>query len=118
MLLYTGRRRLVTWGDDEVIALTLGTGTRTVLAKDAVDARYIPTGHLVFLRRGQLFAAPFDPERLTVGPEVPLLDQVAQALTDGDGGTKRAPASSPSHRRGRWPGCPPLRRRRSSPTSS
>ena len=45
-------------------------------------ARYLPTGHLLFLRRGVLCAVPFDAERLEVrGPEVAVLNAVAQALT-------------------------------------
>jgi serine/threonine-protein kinase len=51
-----------------------------------VDARYGPaTGHLVFVRRGVLYGVPFDPERLQrLGPEAPVLDGVAQALTGGN----------------------------------
>ena len=57
-----------------------------MLLQDAADARYVPTGHLVFMRRGVLMAVPFDAERLeTRGAEVPLLEPVAQALTSGDG---------------------------------
>ncbi len=83
--LYTVRRRNYSWGDEEVVAQTLATGQRTVLLRDAADARYLPSGHLVFLRRGQLFAMPFDAERLEKrGPEVPVLDTVAQSLTAGN----------------------------------
>ncbi|MGE5358106.1 MAG: protein kinase domain-containing protein [Bacteroidales bacterium] len=82
VLLYTVRKRAWSWGDEEVVAQKLDTGTRQVLLKDAADARYLPTGHLVFLRRGQLFAVPFDADGLRVlGSEVPVLDTVAQALT-------------------------------------
>ena len=81
-LLYTVRKRLWSWGDEEVVAQKLATGERRVVLKDAADARYVPTGHLVFLRRGVLFAVPFDAERLEVrGPEVPVLDGIVQALT-------------------------------------
>jgi serine/threonine-protein kinase len=84
-LLYTVRKRQWSWGDEEVVAQTLATGQRQVLLRDAADARYVPSGHLVFLRRGQLFAVPFDVERLeTRGPEVPVLDTVVQALTGGN----------------------------------
>jgi len=87
VLLYTVRKRFSSWGDEEVVAETLATGQRKVLLKDATDARYVRvTGHLVFLRRGKLFAAPFDPDRLTTGIPVPVLDQVAQELTAGDFG--------------------------------
>jgi Tol biopolymer transport system component len=84
-LLYTVRKRLLSWGDEEVVAQDLTTGKRTPLLKDAADARYVPTGHLVFLRRGQLFAVPFDAGRMEVrGTPVAVLDTVAQALTETD----------------------------------
>ena len=85
VVLYTVRKRLWTWGDDEVVALELATGQRKLLLRDAADARYVPTGHLVFMRRGVLWAVPFDAEGLEVrGAEVPLLDGVAQALAGGN----------------------------------
>ena len=81
-LLYTVRRRSWSWGDEQIVAQSLATGARKVVVKDAADARYLPTGHLLFLRRGVLSAVPFDAERLEVrGPEVAVLDAVAQALT-------------------------------------
>jgi Tol biopolymer transport system component len=86
-LLYTVRKREWSWGDEEVVAQTLPAGGRKVLLKDAADARYVPTGRLVFLRRGVLYAVAFDAERLEVrGPEVAVLDGVAQALTAGSAG--------------------------------
>jgi len=85
VLLYTVRKRSYSWGDEEVVAQPLPTGTRRVLLRDAVDARYVPaTGHLVFMRRGVLYAVPFDPEHLELrGAQVPVLDPVAHALTSG-----------------------------------
>jgi serine/threonine-protein kinase len=84
VVLFTVRRSGL-WGDEEIVATAVETGQRTVLLKNAADARYVPTGHLVFLRQGTLFAVPFNPERLSVGRPVPLLDRVAQELTAGDG---------------------------------
>ncbi len=82
VLLYTARGREWTWGDERVVAQDLATGARKVLLPDAADARYVPSGHLVFLRRGTLFAVGFDPVRLEIrGSPLALLDQVAQALT-------------------------------------
>jgi serine/threonine-protein kinase len=84
-LLFTVRQRQWTWGDEEVVAQVLGTGERRVLLREAADARYVPSGHLVFLRRGVLFAVAFDPARLEVRSEpVALLDGVAQALIAGN----------------------------------
>jgi serine/threonine-protein kinase len=85
VLLYTVRKRQWSWGDEEVVAQPLPTGERKVLLKDATDARYVPTRHLVFLRRGVLYAVPFDAERLELrGAQVAVLDRVAQALTAGN----------------------------------
>jgi hypothetical protein len=82
VLLYTMRRRVFTWGNEAVIAQPLPKGQPKVLLTDAVDARYVPTGHLVFMRQGTLCAVPFDPVRLEkLGPEVPVLGDVVQALT-------------------------------------
>ena len=68
--------------EEDVVAETPATGERKLLVRNAGDARYVPTGHLVFLREARLFAVPFDPERLEIlGKEVPLLDGVARALT-------------------------------------
>ena len=85
VLLYTARTGWSSWSEDEVVALDLRTGKRTQLLTGAADARYLPTGHLVFLRRGVLHAVPFDPDGLELrGQEVAVLDHVAQALTGGN----------------------------------
>ena len=82
VLLYCVRRRGWSWGDEEVIARMLATGDSKLVLRDATDPRYVPTGHLLFLRRGVLYAMPFDAERAERrGPEVPVIDGVAQALT-------------------------------------
>jgi eukaryotic-like serine/threonine-protein kinase len=84
-LVYTVRKREWTWGDEEIVAQSLTTGNRQVLLRDAADARYVPTGHLVFMRRGQLWAVPFAADRVELrGPPAAVLDGVAQALTAGN----------------------------------
>jgi tRNA A-37 threonylcarbamoyl transferase component Bud32 len=59
--LYTVRKQGWSWGDEEVVVQSLVTKQRKVVLHDAADARYVPSGHLVFLRMGTLFAVPFDP---------------------------------------------------------
>ena len=50
--------------------------TKTVV-RGGVFARYLPSGYLVYVNRGTLFAVPFDVDRLEVhGTPVPVLDQV------------------------------------------
>jgi serine/threonine-protein kinase len=61
--------------------LSLETAKRKVLVEDAADGRYLPTGHLVFVRRGALMTVPFDLARLEVkGPAVTLVPRLMQAL--------------------------------------
>ena len=62
-LLYTVRHRARTWGDEEVVAHVFATGERKRLLRDAADARYVASGHLVFLRRGTLCGVGFDLSR-------------------------------------------------------
>jgi Tol biopolymer transport system component len=63
------------------VAQSLATGERKTVMEGGTDARYVSTGHLVYLQLGTLMARAFDPATLTVrGPAVGLLEQVAQAV--------------------------------------
>jgi eukaryotic-like serine/threonine-protein kinase len=70
----------VSGASTEIVAVVLSTGERRVLLTDAADGRVV-ADRLVFMRRGQLMAVAFDPERLAVqGDPVPLVDGVMQSL--------------------------------------
>ena len=87
VLLYTVRRSNTVWGDEEVVAQVLATNERTVILRKATDARYLPTGHLIFMRLGVLWAVGFDPSRRVVqGEPVALHGGIAQAVV-GDSDT-------------------------------
>ena len=61
--------------------LDLKTRKWRVLLEDGADARYVLTGHLVFLRRGTLMAVPFDLNKLQIsGQAVPAIVNTMQAL--------------------------------------
>ena len=52
-----------------------------VLVDSAADVRYLPSGHLAFVRRGTLMLMPFDLETLAVtGAAAPVHDGVLQAI--------------------------------------
>ena len=71
---------LPTWEDTEIVAQSLATGKRTVLIRGGADARYLRSGHLLYLRRGTLMAVPFDLVRLEVtGGAVALIADVMQS---------------------------------------
>ena len=58
-------------------ALSLGDGKWTILKQHASDARFVASGHLVFARKGELFASPFDPSiSMTVGTEKTIAQSV------------------------------------------
>ena len=60
------------------------TGERRTILSGAAMARYVPSGHLVFLQGTTLFGVPFDHRTLEVrGTAVPLLQSVATDSTTG-----------------------------------
>src|SRR6185437_7361551 len=79
------------WDDAQIVVRSLVTGEQKVLINDGADGRYVSTGHLVFVRRGVLMAAPFDLARLELisGP-VAMINGVMQAAnmtnTEADSG--------------------------------
>jgi serine/threonine-protein kinase len=58
--------------------LDLRTGAQTLLLDDVAQAWYLPTGHLLYVRRdGVAVAAPFDLDRLEItGEAVPVVEGV------------------------------------------
>ena len=67
------------WGDAQIVVESLTSGDRTVLLTGS-DARYIPTGHLVYALDDGLFAVAFDADNLTVkGGSVSLVQGVVRA---------------------------------------
>ena len=68
------------WDEARVVIQSLDTGDRTLVVEGGSTARYLPSGHLVYGRRGTLLAAPFDLDaREMTGPPVPVVDEVMQA---------------------------------------
>ncbi len=84
-LLPDGRHLLATaWGSGAVtrrIALfSLEASERTTLLENGWAPQYVPSGHIVFQRRNQLWAVRFDVDRLeVVGTPVPVVDSVFSA---------------------------------------
>ena len=69
------------WDEAEIVVQLLDSGERKVLWTGGGDARYVPTGHLVYAREDVLFALPFDLESLKVtGGPVPITEGVQRAI--------------------------------------
>ena len=58
-LLFTIRQTGRSFDDGRIVVESLQTGERHVLIEGGTHARYVPTGHLVYARSGDLLAAPF-----------------------------------------------------------
>jgi serine/threonine-protein kinase len=72
------------YDDSEIDVVSIATGKRTAVLKGASMAMYVPTGHLVYARAGQLFAVPFDAGRLQVtGTATPVVSNVAADSSSG-----------------------------------
>jgi len=55
----------------------MSTGLHKPLIQNAYNARYVPSGHIVFMRFTTLWAVPFDAETLEItGNEVPVIESV------------------------------------------
>ena len=67
---------------ERIDAQQMTTGKRTVLVETGGDARYLPTGHLVYVVGSVLMGVAFDAGRLVVtGSAVPLAQDVAVVWT-------------------------------------
>jgi eukaryotic-like serine/threonine-protein kinase len=67
------------WENAQVVAQSLADGTRRVLIEGS-DARYLPSGHLVYAVGGTVFVVSFDAASLTVtGTPVPAIVGVRRA---------------------------------------
>jgi serine/threonine-protein kinase len=76
-----GRQGEQSWDDAQIVVHSLDTGTRRVIVQGGTDGRYLPTGHLAYVRQGTLLARPFDVTSLEAkGAAVPLVDDVAQSI--------------------------------------
>jgi eukaryotic-like serine/threonine-protein kinase len=86
-LLVASAPRIARRADEASIeALTIRTGQRKTLVSGTSHARYLPSGHLVFLRAGTLMAVPLDLTRMELsGTPVEVMSGVRQQLFTGVG---------------------------------
>jgi Tol biopolymer transport system component len=68
------------WDHADIVVQSLSTRKRTTLPINGSDARYVPTGHLIYAISGSLWAVRFDLRTLTVqGTAVAVLESVSRA---------------------------------------
>ena len=68
------------WDKGQIVVQSLTSGQRTVLVNGGSDARYVPTGHVVYALGATMFALPFNVKTLQAsGGPVPVLDGITRA---------------------------------------
>ena len=83
-LLFSSQPATGNFDTANVIAYSLADRTRKIVVQGGYHARYVPSGHLVYVKEGTLFAAPFDVETLEVtGRAVPAVQGITSNPTTG-----------------------------------
>jgi serine/threonine-protein kinase len=83
-VLFTGNGRADGFEDANVVVQVLPKGPRRVVVRGAYYGRYAPSGHLLYVQHGTLFAAPFDLGRLELtGPAVAALEDATVNMPVG-----------------------------------
>jgi Tol biopolymer transport system component len=68
------------WNRADIVVWPLPSGPRRTIIEGGSDARYLPTGHVVYALRGVLYAARFDVGRLALESEpVPVVEGVRRS---------------------------------------
>jgi hypothetical protein len=71
------------WDAAEIVVQSLRTGERRTLVRGASDARYLPSGHLVYAIAGTVWARSFDVRTYVVGEPVAVIPGVRRSAETG-----------------------------------
>ena len=86
IVLFTATAFNIGSDNGRIEALSLKTGKVTILPLVGYSARYLPSGHLVYVHQNTLFAVAFDPNSLEVrGAPAPILEDLAANPMTGGG---------------------------------
>ncbi len=86
LVLYTATPHQDRYDQARIKVVDVTTGESRTVLENASHARYVPTGHLVFVRAGVLMAVPFDRASLSVaGEEAPVVEDLLSRVAMGSG---------------------------------
>ncbi|PWT79642.1 MAG: hypothetical protein C5B57_13585, partial [Blastocatellia bacterium] len=75
-----GNSRAEAWDDAQIVVQSLPSGTRMIITRGS-DARYLPSGHLLYTRGGTVYAVAFDSQSSKASEEaIVAIDGVSRAL--------------------------------------
>jgi WD40 repeat protein len=68
------------WDRAHIVVQSLTSGERKTLIEGGSDARFLPSGHIVYALSGSLFAVAFDVQRLELkGGPIPIVEGVSRS---------------------------------------
>ena len=79
-------RTLTGWNQGQIVVQSLKSGNRTIVLEGGSDARYVPTGHIVYAVGSTLLAVPFDVQARQVrGGSIPVIEDARRVPTGTTG---------------------------------
>jgi len=76
-ILFQSRTALGSNGEATIHVQSIKTGQRKTLVEGGSYAHYLPSGHLIYMHLGELYAAPMDLKRLELtGPALPIVEDM------------------------------------------
>jgi serine/threonine protein kinase/dipeptidyl aminopeptidase/acylaminoacyl peptidase len=83
-VLFTSSTTRANFEEADIVVYSMASGLRRTVQRGGYYARYVPSGHVVYMHEGTLFAVPFDLKRLEVtGQPTPILEGVATSPVTG-----------------------------------
>jgi serine/threonine-protein kinase len=83
-VLFSSQRLAENFDDADIDVVSLKTGARTTIHHGGFFARYLPSGHVVWIHQNALYAAPFDLSRLVLtGEPRPVVDDIGNGMDTG-----------------------------------
>jgi serine/threonine-protein kinase len=101
-VLFTSHTQSVgNFDNGKIEAVSVTTGARTIVYNGGAFGRYVPSGHLVYVNKGTVFAVPFDPKTLKVsGTPAPVVQNVTSSPAEGAAQMAFAPTGLMGYVRG------------------
>jgi Tol biopolymer transport system component len=83
-VLFTAHDQSTGFDSATIDVVSLIDGSRKTVHRGGTYGRYVPSGHLIFVNNGTLFAVPFDIDKLeTHGSPLPILNDIAYSASVG-----------------------------------
>jgi len=77
-VLFTSDNHGGNYEDANIVVYSISSGQRKTLVQGGYYGRYVPTGHIIYMHEGTMFAVPFDRKRLEVtGSPAPIMEGIA-----------------------------------------